>query len=272
MKPNTKKEKKESMSIGDRATYFYIKYFKKWMFCPACKKSKMTLNKKTSQWTCEDCEYHFSEEYFLNDSVFWFCDECETYLNNQEGFEPHGSRHICQNCGYENDTTFDNIKGTCSDCGKKLPTPDATLCVDCREVRRQRAKEWLIKAGKVVGVVATVVGAVALATNTARDDETTDYTTLPDGDEEGGIIVKKNWLKSATDDELRSKKAEITAGTNWRSGSILDGDFDTEIEVIDAIDEELNQRSWERYNSEDHSNESYGVHREHGWYLPNDDD
>jgi hypothetical protein len=37
------------------------------------------------------------------------------------------------------------------------------------------------------------------------------------------------------------------------------------------LDEELNQRAWDRYNSEDHSNESYGVHREHGWYLLNDD-
>ena len=38
-----------------------------------------------------------------------------------------------------------------------------------------------------------------------------------------------------------------------------------------AIAEELNKRAWDRYNSEDHSNESYGVRREHGWYLPNDD-
>ncbi len=63
----------------------------------------------------------------------------------------------------------------------------------------------------------------------------------------------------------------MAADTDWRSGSILDGDFDAEIEALDAIDEELNQRSWDRYNSQDHSNESYGVHREHGWYLPNDD-
>ena len=82
---------------------------------------------------------------------------------------------------------------------------------------------------------------------------------------------RKNWLKSSDDDELRSRKSEIEPETDWESGSILDGDFDEEIEAIDAIDEALNQRAWDKYNSEDYSNDSYGVHREHGWYLPNDD-
>ncbi|MFR2774374.1 MAG: hypothetical protein ACLTBR_00915 [Anaerostipes sp.] len=84
-------------------------------------------------------------------------------------------------------------------------------------------------------------------------------------------LFGKSWLKSSDGDELRSRKSKIESETDWSSGSILDGDFDSEIEAIDAIDEELNQRAWDKYNSEDHSNESYGVHREHGWYLPNDD-
>ena len=83
--------------------------------------------------------------------------------------------------------------------------------------------------------------------------------------------MKKNWLKSASEDEIRAKKSEIQSGTDWSSGSIFGGDFDAEITAMDAIDDELNQRAWDRYNSEDHSNDSYGVHREHGWYLPNDD-
>ena len=83
--------------------------------------------------------------------------------------------------------------------------------------------------------------------------------------------MKKNWLMSASEDELRAKKSEIQSGTDWSSGSIFAGDFDAEISTMDAIDNELNQRSWDRYNSEDHSNDSYGVHREHGWYLSNDD-
>ena len=194
MKPNTKKEKKESMSIGDRATYFYIKKFKKWMFCPACKKGKMRLNKNTSQWTCEDCEYHFSEEYFLNDCVFWFCDECETYLNNQEGFNRKASKHICRKCGYENDISFDNIKGICSDCGKVLPNPDATLCEDCRQTRLKKAKQWLITAGKVVGTVATVAGVAYLAAQANDSDESTEYMPLSDAeDNKEGEAVVDTW-------------------------------------------------------------------------------
>ena len=81
----------------------------------------------------------------------------------------------------------------------------------------------------------------------------------------------KNWFKSSSDDDLRSEKARIQSDTDWSSGSILNGDFDEEIKKLDNIDEELNRRAWEQYNSEDHSNDSYGVRREHGWYLPNDD-
>ena len=174
---------KKKINIGDRATYFYIKNIKKWMFCPDCKNGKMTFNKRDTLWTCEECGYQFSEEYFLDDCVFWFCDECETYLNNQEGFDKNSSRHICRKCGYENDTTFNNIKGTCSDCGKLLPNPDATLCADCRQARREKAKQWLVTTGKVAAGIAVVAGAVILAASASSEEENTDYTPLPDADD-----------------------------------------------------------------------------------------
>lgn len=63
------KDKKEPLSICNRISYFHIKNIKKRMFCPACKNGEMTFNKKTSIWACEDCNYHFSEEYFLDDCV-----------------------------------------------------------------------------------------------------------------------------------------------------------------------------------------------------------
>jgi len=44
------KSEKKKISLGDRASYFYIKNLKKWMFCPSCKNGKMSFNKKTSQW------------------------------------------------------------------------------------------------------------------------------------------------------------------------------------------------------------------------------
>lgn len=172
----------------DRAEYLYIKNFKKWMFCPACKNGKMTFNKKKSVWICEDCGYYFSEEYFLNDCVFWFCDECETYLNNQEGFNSHSSKHICRNCGYENDTTFDKIKGCCSDCGKLLPNPDATLCADCRQSRRQKAKQRLVTVGKIAAGVAAVAGTAILATISDEDEsKSSDYTPLPNDDNDSEV-------------------------------------------------------------------------------------
>ncbi len=188
MKSTAKNNEKKSISISDRATYFYIKNIKKWMFCPACKNGKMTFNKKKLLWTCEDCGYHFSEQYFLNDCVFWFCDECEAYLNNQEGFNKKSAKHICRNCGYENDTTFNNIKGICSDCGKVLPNPDATLCADCRQVRLEKAKEWL----KVAAGVAVVVGTAILAASTSDDEnENTAYTSLPSGNDNEGEFTMK---------------------------------------------------------------------------------
>ena len=61
-------------------------------------------------------------------------------------------------------------------------------------------------------------------------------------------LFSKGWLSSSDDDSLRTRKREIESDTDWESGSILDGDFDEEIKAIDAIDEELNQRAWDRYN------------------------
>lgn len=46
-------------------------------------------------------------------------------------------------------------------------------------------------------------------------------------------LFGKGWLKSSDDDELRSRKSEIESETDWSSGSILDGDFDDEIEATD---------------------------------------
>lgn len=185
------KDKKKQKSIVDRITYAYIRKIKKWMFCPACQQGKMTINKKSTLWTCEECGYRLSADEFEDDYVFWFCDECNTYLNNQDGFDRCAGRHICRNCGYENDTTFDNVKGICADCGKIIPDPDGTLCADCRQERRRKAKEWLITAGKVVGVVAAVAGVTYLATQT-DGEESGGFTYLPEGDDdvEGGFMTK----------------------------------------------------------------------------------
>ena len=188
--------KKKSGHVKAQLTYAYIRKIKKWMFCPACQHGKMTINKASTMWTCEECGYKLSADEFEDDYVFWFCDECNAYLNNQDGFDCHAAKHICQNCGYENDTTLENVKGICSDCGKIIPDPDATLCADCRLIRKQKAKEWLIAAGKVVGVVAAVAGVAYLASQATDDDDDINYAPLPSGDDddEGGIDVKKDFI------------------------------------------------------------------------------
>ena len=180
-----KKTDKKNTSISDRLTHFYIRRIKKRMRCPACKDGEMIINNKASFWVCKDCGYKLSADEFEDDYVFWFCDECESYLNNQEGFDCHAPKHICRNCGYENDTSVNNIMGICADCGRILPDPTATLCADCRQARRDAAKRWLITAGKVAGTVAAVAGAIYLATRETDNHENIKQPDLLDGDMDG---------------------------------------------------------------------------------------
>ena len=129
-------------------TYAYIRRIKKWMFCPACHNGKMTINKKSTLWTCEKCGYKLSADEFKDDYVFWFCDECGAYLNIQAGFDRTATQHICVECGYENDINSDKLKGLCSDCGKVIPDPESTLCIDCKLARKAKAKESSSKASR----------------------------------------------------------------------------------------------------------------------------
>lgn len=127
------------MSISDKITYFYIKRMKKWMECPVCHK-KLFYNKKQKAWICTSCSYPLPEEEFLDDFVFWFCDGCETYLNVQNGFDRKGTTWICTQCGFNNDITFNNLRGQCKDWGALLLNPDATICHDCKTRRMEKAQ------------------------------------------------------------------------------------------------------------------------------------
>lgn len=256
-------DKKKRKSIVDRLTYAYIRRIKKWMFCPSCQEGKMAINKKSTMWTCEECGYKLSVDEFEDDYVFWFCDECGAYLNNQEGFERSERRHICKNCGYENDITFDNVKGVCSDCGKTIPDPDSTLCVECLQTRRQKAKDRLITVGKVVGVLTTVAGVVYLAKQSGGN-EGEEYTPLPNRDDDkGGMIMEfdcitENWMKTASEDELRSIEEAMRL----------------ELEEMDYDSDEYLQLDLKRIDVVNAIASRFPLnlpHREHGRYLSNDD-
>ena len=248
--------KKKSPDFGDKTKYFFIKNIKKWILCPNCKNGKMTFNKKNALWICEDCGYHFSEEFFLNDCVFWFCDECDAYLNSQEGFERKAPKHICRNCGYENDTTFENIKGICTDCGKVLPDPNATLCADCRQVRREKARQWGLGLLIIAGM--TLVSAAC-----DEDNENIDYLISSHDDDEyipkmKFDYVTDTWMQSASEDELRSIEAEMRStldNIDYDSDEYLQLDL-KRIDVINTISSRFPLNL---------------PHREHGRYLPNDD-
>lgn len=126
------------MKISDNLTYFYIKNIKRWMPCPACNQ-KMFFLKKSDDWICSNCKYTLSEVEYLDDYVFWFCDCCNTYLNMQRSFDKSKTRHICLECGFENDTTSSNIVGICKDCGIHLKNPNGTICEECKIVRLEKA-------------------------------------------------------------------------------------------------------------------------------------
>ena len=258
-----KKIIKKHKPFLETLTYAYIRKIKKWMFCPACQCGKMAINKKSTLWTCEDCGYKLSADEFEDDYVFWFCDECNTYLNNQEGFDRYASRHICKKCGYENDTAFDNLKGICTDCGKIIPEPDGTLCVECRQIRRQKAKERLITVGKVVGVVAAVAGTAYLA---SQSNESVDYNISHiggDGDDEGGTTMRfdhitEYWMETASENELRSIEDEMRA----------------QLDLLDYDSDEYLQLDLKRIDVVNTIASRFPLnlpHREHGRYLPNDD-
>lgn len=250
---------KKKKSVLDRVTYAYIRRIKKWMFCPACQEGKMSINKASTVWNCESCGYSLSAAEFEDDYVFWFCDDCNSYLNNQDGFSRDAKKHICRKCGYENDTTFDNIKGICSDCGKILPDADSTLCVDCKLLRHQIAKERLLRAGKVIGAVAAVAGAAYLASQATGDAESTTYAPLDDGSIESRFgYVTSEWMESASEDELREVEREMFAA----------------LETMDYDSQEYLQLDLIRIDVVNTIASRFPLNlpkREHGWYLPNDD-
>lgn len=45
-----------------------------------------------------------------NEDIDWYCDNCKTYMNNQEGFNRNTGEWICSECGWQNNVTDLNIR------------------------------------------------------------------------------------------------------------------------------------------------------------------
>jgi predicted RNA-binding Zn-ribbon protein involved in translation (DUF1610 family) len=116
--------------------------------------------------------------------VFWFCDGCESFLNNQEGFDINADTWICKNCGFENDITADNIVDVCKDCGAKLPeNATRSLCEDCRKLRHEKMVKRLETGSEMAGVVAVVAKVVRDAMQEGDNSLSLNYESLePDID------------------------------------------------------------------------------------------
>lgn len=86
--------------------YSSVKY---WMTCPSCRGENVCLWPSSNRWICQDCGYSIIEAHRLK-NVFWFCDDCDTYMNVQTGFKQNTSNTWkCTECGFENDVSTNNI-------------------------------------------------------------------------------------------------------------------------------------------------------------------
>lgn len=83
-------------------------HVKLWMDCPACRSANMYLGPSGRMWKCPDCGYTISK-WKKNMGIFWFCDDCEAFLNVQEGFTTKHKSWKCTECGYVSDVSRSNI-------------------------------------------------------------------------------------------------------------------------------------------------------------------
>ncbi len=91
----------------DHNSSMYINY-EYWTDCPKCRSENMVYSDEKNCWVCLDCRYEMTQQW-LENTVLWFCDECETYLNIQSGFNTNTGEWKCKKCGYLNDVTDENV-------------------------------------------------------------------------------------------------------------------------------------------------------------------
>ena len=74
-----------------------------------------------------------------------------------------------------------------------------------------------------------------------------------------------DWFHSATDEELEEEREKVRV--QWCGSSVLSFEEGEELyDTLKRFDEEMSDRAWG-----DEEPRAQSIHREHGFYLPNDD-
>lgn len=117
-----------------------------------------------------------------------------------------------------------------------------------------KIKEWWRKNWKwvagVAGTVALGVLKVAFESRSNNGDESYTYTD--------------RWMKSASDDELDNEREKVRV--KYCSSGDDFAEADRMYNLLHRFDKEMSDRAWG-----DEEPRGPSCHREHGYYLPNDD-
>ncbi len=73
--------------------------------------------------------------------IEWYCDGCNAYLNDQEGFDDYLPEWICSNCGYSNRLEIEEIYETREDARNGTGKIDPDKFYEALEIRRMEIEE-----------------------------------------------------------------------------------------------------------------------------------
>ena len=102
----------------------------------------------------------FLSKLFGSSEITWYCDGCNSILNDQSGFNTETGTWECKECGYINDVTNDNVFESedayqeamgiprCPVCGGRVhgDAPDATYWFNCNDC----GERFYLEAGELV--------------------------------------------------------------------------------------------------------------------------
>lgn len=177
-------------------------------------------------------------------------------MNGQKSFYEGKTRHKCTNCGEYNLLIDEAAQKNCVNCGKLIDS-NKTICEECKNARKKRLLGVILAAGTIA---AAFVG-IANSDNTNESNQGIDFTALSNDELEKLIITTGNlhheqYEKYKKDKRLYSEKIQDPGFV----------EYERNYETYDRASTEKRRRYDEAHPEE------FPKHREHGWYLPNDND